>query len=61
MKRSTRCDKENQKDCFVSVQSVVVDPKDRLWVLDTGSIGFGPTTFGGPKMVGIDLNTNTDL
>lgn len=53
-----RCDKGNQKDCFVSVQSVVVDPKDRLWVLDTGSIQFGPTTYGGPKMVGIDLKTN---
>ena len=52
------CEKGNQKDCFVSVQSVVVDPKDRLWVLDTGSIGFGPTTYGGPKMVGIDLKTN---
>jgi sugar lactone lactonase YvrE len=53
-----RCDKGDQKNCFVSVQSVVVDPKDRLWVLDTGSVGFGPTTYGGPKMVGIDLNTN---
>ncbi len=53
-----RCDKGNQKDCLVSVQSVVVDPKDRLWVLDTGSIGFGPTSYGGPKMVGIDLKTN---
>ncbi len=52
------CEKGNQKDCFVSVQSVVIDPKDRLWVLDTGSIQFGPTTFGGPKMVGIDLKTN---
>lgn len=52
------CEKGNQKDCFVAVQSVVVDPKDRLWVLDTGSIGFGPTSFGGPKMVGIDLKTN---
>jgi sugar lactone lactonase YvrE len=52
------CEKGNQKDCFVSVQSVVVDPKDRLWVLDTGSIQFGPTTYGGPKMVGIDLKTN---
>ncbi len=52
------CEKGNQKDCFVAVQSVVVDPKDRLWVLDTGSIGFGPTTYGGPKMVGIDLKTN---
>jgi len=53
-----RCDKGDQKDCFVSVQSVVVDPKDRVWVLDTGSVGFGPTTYGGPKMVGINLNTN---
>jgi sugar lactone lactonase YvrE len=53
-----RCEPGDQKSCFVSVQSVVVDPKDRLWVLDTGSIGFGPTTFGGPKMVGIDLKTN---
>ena len=53
-----RCDKGNQQECFVSVQSVVVDPKDRLWVLDTGSVGFGPTTYGGPKMVGIDLQTN---
>jgi len=53
-----QCEKGNQKDCFVAVQSVVVDPKDRLWVLDTGSIGFGPTTYGGPKLVGIDLSTN---
>ena len=52
------CEKGSQKDCFVSVQSVVVDPKDRLWVLDTGSIAFGPTTFEGPKLVGIDLSTN---
>jgi len=52
------CEKGNQKDCFVSVQSVVIDPKDRLWVLDTGSVAFGPTSFGGPKIVGIDLATN---
>lgn len=51
----------NPKDpslSFVSVQSVVVDPKDRLWILDTGSINFGPTQPGGPKLVGIDLNQN---
>lgn len=40
---------------FVSVQSVVVDPIDRLWVLDTGAINMGPTELGGPKLVGIDL------
>ncbi len=43
---------------FVSVQSVVVDPLDRLWALDTGSVNFGPVIAGGPKLVGIDLKTN---
>ena len=45
-------------ETFVSVQSVVVDPDDRLWVLDTGSINFAPVVEGGPKLVGIDLSTN---
>jgi len=49
---------EKPADSFLSVQSVVIDPKDRLWVLDTGSIEFRPTEFGGPKLVGIDLNNN---
>ena len=40
---------------FVSVQSVVVDPADRLWVLDTGSPEFRPTEHGGPKLVCVDL------
>jgi len=40
---------------LVSVQSVVVDPADRLWILDTGSPMFRPTTPGGPKMVCVDL------
>ncbi len=43
---------------FVSVQSVVVDPKDRLWVLDTGAPLMGTSELGGPKLVGIDLATN---
>lgn len=43
---------------LVSVQSVVVDPSNRLWILDTGSINFGPTSFGGPKLVGVDLEDN---
>ena len=47
-----------QADSLVSVQSVVVDPQDRLWLLDTGSIKFGPTTYGGPKLVGVDLKQN---
>ena len=40
------------------MQSVVVDPRDRLWIVDTGSIEFGPTSPGGPKLVGVDLATN---
>lgn len=50
---------EDQADKLVSVQSVVVDPSgNRLWILDTGSIGFGPTTLGGPKLVAVDLKTD---
>lgn len=41
---------------LVSVQSVVVDPVDRLWILDTGSPMFQPTQYGGPKLVCIDLS-----
>ena len=40
---------------LVGVQSVVVDAKDRLWILDTGSVEFKPTAPGGPKLVGVDL------
>jgi sugar lactone lactonase YvrE len=43
---------------LVSVQSVVVDPADRLWILDTGSPMFQPTKYGGPKLVCVDLVTN---
>ena len=42
----------------MSVQSVVVDPVNRLWILDTGSPLFKPTEFGGPKMVCVDLRTD---
>jgi sugar lactone lactonase YvrE len=50
---------ENQADKLVSVQSVVVDPSgDRLWILDTGSIAFGPVKSGGPKLIAVDLKTN---
>jgi sugar lactone lactonase YvrE len=43
----------------VSVQSIVVDPADRLWVLDTGSPLFQPTKPGGPKLVCVDLTADT--
>ncbi len=47
-----------QADALVSVQSVVIDSRDRLWILDTGSPLFAPTTVGGPKLIGVDLRTN---
>jgi sugar lactone lactonase YvrE len=46
-------------DHFLSVQSVVVDPRNRLWVLDTGAPDLGPIQGQQwPKLVGIDLATN---
>jgi sugar lactone lactonase YvrE len=48
-------DKSRPGETLVSVQSVVVDPADRLWILDTGSIEFGPVIPGGAKLVGVDL------
>src|SRR3712207_5560025 len=48
----------DQAASLVSVQSVVVDPADRLWILDTGSPLFQPTKYGGPKLVCVNLETN---
>ncbi|MBB4912726.1 L-dopachrome tautomerase-related protein [Actinophytocola algeriensis] len=50
---------DDDSEAFVSVQSIVVDPADRLWVLDTGSPMFQPTKPGGPKLVRVDLDTDT--
>ena len=48
----------DQAAALVSVQSVVIDPVDRLWILDTGSPLFQPTKYGGPKLVCVDLKTD---
>ena len=54
-----RLDLTRVADTFVSVQSVVVDPKDRLWILDTGSINLMPiVSKSAPKLVCVDLQTN---
>jgi acetyl esterase/lipase/sugar lactone lactonase YvrE len=42
-------------DRLVSVQSVVIDARDRLWMVDSGSIALGPTLPGAPKLVAFDL------
>ena len=54
----------NYQDYLIGVQSVVVDPADRLWILDTGRAAtpngtMVPASFGGPKLIGVDLTTNS--
>ena len=46
------------QNSLLSVQSVVVDSNDRLWLLDTGRPLFEPASYGGPKLVGVDLAQN---
>jgi sugar lactone lactonase YvrE len=41
-----------------SVQSVVVDAINRLWILDTAAPGFSTPMVGGTKLVAVDLTTN---
>jgi sugar lactone lactonase YvrE len=50
---------DDDPNALVSVQSIVVDPQDRLWILDTGSPLMQPTKPGGPKLVCVDLATDT--
>lgn len=53
----------NYQNYLIGVQSVVIDADDRLWILDTGRAllpngTLVQATFGGPKLVGVDLSTN---
>jgi sugar lactone lactonase YvrE len=43
---------------LVSVQSVVADGRNRLWILDTGAPGFRTPVPGGAKLVAVDLATD---
>src|SRR5688500_12556922 len=45
-----RYDEKRLKETLGSVQSVVVDPADRLWILDTGSVDMKPIAPGGAKL-----------
>ncbi|KAF2772522.1 major royal jelly protein [Teratosphaeria nubilosa] len=54
----------NYPNHFIGSQSIVVDPLDRAWVLDTGRVltpnnTLVTATYGGPKLVGINLSNNT--
>jgi len=53
-----RPDPKRPAHTFLSVQSVVADAKNRLWVLDTAAPGFSAPIAGGAKLVAIDLATN---
>lgn len=53
-----RFDRTQAARTFVSVQSVVVDAVDRLWVLDTVNPLMQGTILAGPKLVTIDLATD---
>lgn len=54
----------NYQNYFIGVQSVVIDPLDRLWILDTGRVllpdgsQLVSSSYGGPKLVGVNLDTN---
>src|SRR6478672_1147538 len=45
-------------ECLVTVQSAIVDPLDRLWLCDTGTVNMGPVQPGGAKMICVDLATD---
>jgi len=51
-------DPSDHSSGLLSVQSVVIDPLDRLWILDTGAPQHRTTSYGGPKLVGVDLAQN---
>lgn len=58
----------NYQNYLIGVQSVVIDAKDRLWILDTGrsldprnNNTLVPATYGGPKLVGVDLKNNDTI
>lgn len=51
-------DSHRPAEHLVSVQSVVVSPDDRLWILDTGSVRMQSPLPGAAKLVAVDLTTN---
>ena len=57
--RNAKKDEVSPNDHFVCVQSVVADRQDRLWVVDAAAPAMAHVVKDGPKLVGIDLKTNT--
>ena len=57
--RNARKDELTAADHWVCVQSVVADEQGSLWVLDPAAPAQGAVVRGGPKLVRIDLATNS--
>lgn len=53
-----KADPQRPGETFISVQSVVADAANRLWVLDTAAPNLGTPIAGGAKLVAIDLATD---
>jgi len=51
----------DNKESFNAIQSVVVDAKNRLWVLDTNNARFKGVQKNGPILFQFDLKTNTKV
>lgn len=56
----------NYENYLIGVQSVVIDPLDRLWILNTGRTAMRngtnvPSSVGGPKLIGVNPTNNTIL
>jgi sugar lactone lactonase YvrE len=46
---------------LLSVQSVFVDARDRLWILDSGKVGNRPVAPASPKLIAYDLKMDEEL
>jgi sugar lactone lactonase YvrE len=57
--RNARMSEVSPNDHFVCVQSVVADGRGSLWVVDPAAPNAEKTVKGGPKVVEIDLKSNS--
>jgi sugar lactone lactonase YvrE len=51
-------DEGHPSETLFTVQSALVDAKDRLWLVETGTTELGPPRPGAAKLVAVDLATN---
>jgi sugar lactone lactonase YvrE len=57
--RNAKMSEMSPKDHFVTVQSVVADQKGSLWVVDPAAPNSEKTIKDGPKLIQVDLKSNT--